>query len=158
MSLIIQAFTFAVQFGALCLVWRYTTEHNKRDFVFWVIGIMLAAQNSRFFGSVLITQMRYLFIPMMLCAIAFRWQMLRGNLGFVAKLYILLTLLIFVASAWSRYPKIFFEIKLILPIERIVVFLTRVNHIIFVVSFLCRRFKCKVVFLLICISEASPDQ
>lgn len=112
MSLIIQAFTFAVQFGALCLVWRYTTEHNKRDFVFWVIGIMLAAQNSRFFGSVLITQMRYLFIPMMLCAIAFRWQMLRGNLGFVAKLYILLTLLIFVASAWSRYPKIFFEIKL----------------------------------------------
>ena len=112
MSAIIKLTFFAMQFGVLCLVWRFTTDHNKRDFIFWVIGIMLAAQNSRFIGSVIITQMRYLFIPMMIAAIAFRGNLLRKNLGLLAWLYLLLTVTIFMASGWSQYPGAFFKLKL----------------------------------------------
>ena len=112
MSAIIPIIVFVLQFGALCAVWWFTTEHNKRDFIFWLIGAMLAAQNGRFFGSVLFVQLRYLFIPMMILAILFRQQFLRGNMGGNAWRLILLFLLIFVASAWSDHPHEFFALKL----------------------------------------------
>ena len=112
MSAILPLIIFVIQFGALCGVWWFTTDHNKRDFIFWLIGAMLAAQNGRFFGSVLFVQLRYLFIPMMILAILFRQQFLRGNMGGNAWRLILLFLLIFVASAWSDHPREFFSLKL----------------------------------------------
>lgn len=109
---IIPILVFFIQFGALYFVWRFTTYHNARDFVFFVIGMILAAQNCEFFGSAIMVQLRHFFFVMILVAIYFRLPMLRGNLGALSWLYIVLVVLIYIASAWSQCPENFFLLKL----------------------------------------------
>ena len=106
-----QVLLFLLQSGGLLATWQLATDHNKRDFVFLVLGLMLACQNAAYFGSVVIVQMRHFFALMIIIAIILRANLLRSNLGMMSKVYIVLVLLIYVASAWSLHPKDFFIIK-----------------------------------------------
>jgi hypothetical protein len=111
-KMLMTLFTFVVQFGMLCIVWWFTTEHNKRDFIFWVWGLILAFQTCQFFGSIFIVQSRHFFAFFMLIAIYYRRHYLKNNFGGLAWIYLLLVFVIYIASAWSQYPADFFVIKL----------------------------------------------
>lgn len=104
-------FLFFFQFGVLWLIWWLTTNHTRRDFVFFVFGLIFATSICNFFGSVWMVRMRHLIIPFSLVAVYFRWRLLRENMGSLAKIYLLLTLLVFVASLWSSDPYGFFCLK-----------------------------------------------
>ena len=106
-----QILVFLLQIGGLLVTWQLVTNHNKRDLVFLVLRLMLASQSAAYFGSIIIVQIRHFFAFMMIVAIAFRFNLLRKNLGGMSKVYMLLVLLIYVASAWSQYPKDFFIMK-----------------------------------------------
>ena len=109
--MIMQILIFLLQFCGLLVTWYFVTNHNKQDFVFLVLGLILASQSAVYFGSVLIVQMRHFFALMIILSIVFRYKLLRNNLGAMSKIYMLLILLIFIASAWSQYPKDFFILK-----------------------------------------------
>lgn len=102
---------FVIHFGLLWLVWWLTTKHNRREFVFFVLGLIFATSICNFFGSVWMVRLRHLIIPLAVIAIGFRWPLLRGNMGSLGKIYLFLTLFVFVASLWSSDPYGFMELK-----------------------------------------------
>lgn len=102
---------FTIHFSILLLVWWLTTRHNRREFVFFVFGLIFATSICNFFGSVWMVRLRHLIIPLAVIAIGFRWSLLRGNMGSLGKIYLFLTLFVFVASLWSSDPYGFMELK-----------------------------------------------
>ncbi len=101
-------------------VWWVTTNHNKKDFAFLVIGLVFATQICDFFGSVWMVRLRHALIPLLLIALGFRWRFLRGNMGILAKLYLLIVLLVFVSSLWSSDVKGFLGLKFKMTLINIV--------------------------------------
>lgn len=102
---------FFVQFCMLWMVWWFATNRDCKDFVFFVFGLIFATSICYFFGSLWMTRLRHLIIPLAFVAIALRWRLLKGNMGSLGKIYLLLTICVFVASFWSSDPNGFLELK-----------------------------------------------